>query len=153
MHFVALLMLHLPPLENQHCGASAMMCSPCLHLNSLHPLGYLRDPSLCKPPPHSPLLCLIPRSLSSRSPGMSKRLGAIKYSSALINCSSSPFWRRRRKGRRGGRKNDIELFRGPQSGAISGNRIDLDETAQRAFCVCVFLMWWLHYICVQRRPS
>lgn len=91
-------------------------------------------------PPHSPLLCLIPRSLSSRSPGLSKRLGAIKYSSALINCSSSPFWRRRRRKRRkGGRKNDIELFRGPQSGAISGNRIDLDETARRA---PVFVYFW-----------
>lgn len=30
-------------------------------------------------------------------PGLSKRLRAIKYSSALINCSQSPFWRREKK--------------------------------------------------------
>lgn len=55
-------------------------------------------------------------------PGLSKRLRAIKYSSALINCSHSPF---------GGGKKWHWIIQGPIR-AISGACLDLDEMAQQA---------------------
>lgn len=69
------------------------------------------------------------------SPGLSKRLRAIKYSSALINCSPSPFGR----GGEGGKKWHW-IIQGPIR-AISGNCLDLDEVAQQAQCLCILMCW------------
>lgn len=65
-------------------------------------------------------------------PGLSKRLRAIKYSSALINCSPSPFG-----GGRGGEKNDIELFRA-QSGLFLATASIQMRWCAAGSSVCVF---------------
>lgn len=53
-------------------------------------------------------------TLVIHGPGLSKRLWAIKYSSALINCSPSPFCGGRR-GRGGGKKMTLN-YSGPNQG-------------------------------------